>query len=619
MAPAAKRAKAEPAQPAQPAPLFTQSASFDSELDSLFAAGSHAPPPAPPVEHNDMEDEEEHEGDEMQDEEDGHDDEEDGQNDEEDGQDDEEDGQDDQDGEDDDGEDDNASDASAADTKEIMDAFELDEQDVAENTKSARSRRRLALEGADENDVQRNKRTIFLGNVPVETISNRAARKQLIRHIENVSPYPECTRVVSLRFRSVSFSVPTANLMGESEEAENASIRRRERARKFRELQGLEPREKSSSQPLLTTHQKRKVAFINHNLNEKAQTVNAYARLGTPSLVHQHSGSTDALDPRLSGAILAALVAAAANNSLFGGRHLRADVVQPLETHEMIAAGLDQKRLPDGSYIGGHNSGSADLKRTAFIGNLDFETNEEEVRELFERIVREERGPPPAMQTSLRLDGADTTTLPGSWVQSVRIVRDKATQLGKGFAYVKFLDPICVDEVVAVHEAEEAFIAAARPQKAGAHQAPVAKPIALAEGEEFRRRLKLRKRALRVSRCKNSADIARRAQQQLRTPRVNPRERSSGGPSPGGTSPTIARARARPAETRERAEYLGKLSKEQRAAAKKNDADRQARRLQKKQDKVRAAKVAAVAGKGRERVKLPQRAQAKAVAKRRAK
>lgn len=614
MAPAAKRAKAEPA---QPAPLFTQSASFDSELDSLFAAGSHAPPPAPQVEQDDKEDDEE---DGQDDDEDGQDDQ-DGQDDDEDAQDDqdEQDDQDDQDDGEDDGEDDNASDASAADTKEIMDAFELDEQDVAENTTSARSRRRLALEGADENDVQRNKRTIFLGNVPMETIKNRAARKQLIRHIENVSPYPECTRVVSLRFRSVSFSVPTTNLMGESEEAENASIRRRERARKFRELQGLEPRENPNSQPLLTTQQKRKVAFINQNLNDKAQTVNAYARLGTPSLVHQHSGSTDALDPRLSGAILAALVAAAANNSLFGGRHLRADVVQPLETHEMIAAGLDQKRLPDGSYIGGHNSGSADLKRTAFIGNLDFETNEEEVRELFERIVREERGPPPTVQTSLRLDEADTTTLPGSWVQSVRIVRDKATQLGKGFAYVKFLDPICVDEVVAVHEAEEAFIAAARPQKAGVHQAPVAKPIELAEGEEFRRRLKLRKRALRVSRCKNSADIARRAQQQLRTPRVNPRVRSSGAPSPGGTSPTIARARARPAETRERAEYLGTLSKEQRATAKKNDADRQARRLQKKQDKVRAAKAAAVAGKGRERVKLPQRAQAKAAAKRRAK
>lgn len=614
MAPAAKRAKTAPA------PLFTQSASFDSELDSLFAAGSHAPPPAPQIEQDDEDeqDDEQEDGDEDDDEDGEQDGEQDGEEDDE--EDDEEEDEDREENVDEDNEEDNdASDASVAETKEIMDAFDLDEQDVAENTKSARSRRRLALEGADESDVQRNKRTIFLGNVPMETINNRAARKQLIRHIEKISPYPECTRVVSLRFRSVSFSVPTTNLMGESEEAENASIRRRERARKFRELQGLEPRENQNSQPLLTTQQKRKVAFINHNLNDKAQTVNAYARLGTPSLVHQHSGNTDALDPRLSGAILAALVAAAANNSLFGGRHLRADVVQPLETHEMITAGLDQKRLPDGSYIGGHNSGSADLKRTAFIGNLDFETNEEEVRELFERIVREERGPPPAVQTSLRLDEADTTTLPGSWVQSVRIVRDKATQLGKGFAYVKFLDPICVDEVIAVHEAEEAFIAAARPQKAGAHQAPVAKPIELAEGEEFRRRLKLRKRALRVSRCKNSAEIARRAQQQLRTPRVNPRVRSSGAPSPGGTSPTIARARARPAETRERAEYLGTLTKEQRAAAKKNDADRQARRLQKKQDKVRAAKVAAVAGKGRERVRLPQRAQAKAAAKRRAK
>ena len=411
--------------------------------------------------------------------------------------------------------------------------------------------------------------------------------------------------------------MPTSDLSAESEEAANASTRRRERARKFRELQAADSNtETPPGQPLLTAQQKRKVAFINQDINDKAQSVNAYVRLGEPSIVHEHIGSSTELDKRVSGALLTALVAAAVNNTEFHGHHLRADVVKTLETHEMIAAGLDVKRLPDGSYIGGHNTTSADLKRTAFIGNLDFEATEEAVRELFERLVREERGDPPVQRTSLRLDGADEVERPSAWVQSVRIVRDKATQLGKGFAYVKFLDTACVDELIALHEAEEAFIAAARPQKAGMLEAKVAKPVQLAPGEEFRRRLKLNKRALRVSRCKNSADMARRAEHQ-RAPSANPRVRPAGAKASGAPSQTVPRKR--PAEMHKRAEFLGTLTKEQRMAAKKNDADRQARRLQKKQAKQRAAKVAAAVGKGRERVQLPQRAQAKAAAKRRSK
>ena len=52
-----------------------------------------------------------------------------------------------------------------------------------------------------------------------------------------------------------------------------AATRRRERARKFRELQG-EP----AQPPPLTGAQKRKIAYINKDVNERADTVNAYAR-----------------------------------------------------------------------------------------------------------------------------------------------------------------------------------------------------------------------------------------------------------------------------------------------------------------------------------------------------
>lgn len=451
-------------------------------------------------------------------------------------------------------------------------------------------------------------------------------RKQLLRHIEAQSPYPECTAVVSLRFRSVSFAVPTSDMALPDDGEATAATRRRERARKFRELQG-EP----AQPPPLTGAQKRKIAYINKDVNERADTVNAYARLGEPALVHRHRRVEAPLDERLRGPVLALLVARAVDNSTFGERHLRADLVQALAPHEIVAAGLDQVRLADGSNLA--QTAGVDPKRTIFVGNLDFETTEEEIRALFERLAREERGDPAPVPKGFRLDGTPSRTVPGDWVVGVRIVRDKATQLGKGFAYVKFVDSACVDEMVAMHEAEEAFVAAGKPQvRGGARSAAkaVSKP-ALAEGQEFRRRLKLRKRALRVSRCRQPGSKERALPQALGkrgapaiaspetkrrvagSPRTPPsqrpaRWRSSGAPTPGGSSPDVRVAQ------RQQASLLATMTKEQRATHKKQDPERQARRLEKKQTKKQAQKMASRLGEGRERVKLPQRGTAKKMA-----
>lgn len=431
--------------------------------------------------------------------------------------------------------------------------------------------------------------------------------------------------MAALRFRSISFSVPTTDFAAPSEEAASAATRRRERARKFRELQGEQPA--PTDRPLLTAQQKRKVAYINQELNEKADAVNAYVRLGEPRLAAAHGDEEPELDERLTGPVLAALVAGTVDNSVFDGRHLRADVVVPLAPHEIIAAGLDKQRTADGSYIGAGAAGAHDPKRTVFVGNLDFEAHEEELRELFERLVREERGNPPAdlHAAPLRLDSqpceedsavaqAFRELHPPEWVQSVRIVRDRATQLGKGFAYVKFLDPQCVDELVAIHEAEEAFIAAARPGRANAPAKP-AKTVQLEEGQEFRRRLKLRKRALRVSRCKAGGKRGRDEPQTAPGRPAVPAKRGAPGNDAGARSnkkraPVPIKAPDAAAAS-ERAAYLATLSKEQRAMFKKNDPERQARRMQKKQNKSAQQKAADALGKGRERVKLPQKSQAK--------
>ena len=64
-------------------------------------------------------------------------------------------------------------------------------------------------------------------------------------------------------------------------------------------------------------------------------------------------------------------------------------------------------------------------RRTCFIGGLDFAESEEKLRTWVETTLTKERGEPDA-----------DDELETRWVERVRIVRDKATGLGKGFAYV---------------------------------------------------------------------------------------------------------------------------------------------------------------------------------------
>lgn len=68
-----------------------------------------------------------------------------------------------------------------------------------------------------------------------------------------------------------------------------------------------------------------------------------------------------------------------------------------------------------------------DSRLSIFVGNLDFASTEQDLRVYFEGVVATERGPPPESDKE------------STWVTRVRIVRDKDTQLGKGFAYVQFI------------------------------------------------------------------------------------------------------------------------------------------------------------------------------------
>ncbi|EPQ27071.1 uncharacterized protein PFL1_05355 [Pseudozyma flocculosa PF-1] len=641
---------------------------------------------------------------------------------------------------------------------------------------AVRKPKNAQFEDVDEPSELKDKRTLFIGNVPIEAVKSKSLQRRLRRHLASLSPYPGVTKITSLRFRSIPFAVPTDDFTAESEEAAAKLAKRRERSKNYKEaLAAVEGKDAASAHQFLTAKQKRKVAYINQDINSHADTVNAYVTLGYPDAVFRHinqtrrakqqereqaeeqeqadeqdaattgkgdgegsakpkKGSTGSkeqrqpadelagFDKRLTAPVLAALLASIADGQLFEGRHLRVDLVKPLEASEVIAAGLDKVTTAEGSLVGSAASGTTDPKRTLFVGNLDFEVKDEEIRTFFEKLLADERGPPPdtlipvvgldgkppvqptlyrssakaggqgegedddddgAASSDDESDAEDERTAAAadrmlalhaaSWVRSVRVIRDKATQMGKGIAYVRFLDTECVDEIMAIHEAEEAFFASVRG--GGAKGAAGGKggggrnisnsalaSTAIAVGgkqSEFRRRLKLRGRVLRVSRCKATTNATRNgpgggntrqgrtqrrdqatpSSDEPRTPArgSRPGYRSSGAPTPNGSSPKFGSDR--PAQSRaaststtptkkhgpasssgggapakpppasaaalEKASMLAKLGKEERAAFKRNDAERQQRRMEKKNKKKAASKILKDAGSGRDKVKLP--------------
>lgn len=118
----------------------------------------------------------------------------------------------------------------------------------------------------------------------------------------------------------------------------------------------------------------RKAAFVTHKLHEKQKTVNAYIVYKTKE---------------------AARAALKLNGSIVLDRHIRVDSVAHPAPH--------------------------DATRCVFIGNLDFEAQEENLWRHFASCGK---------------------------VESVRVVRDATTNVGKGFAYVQFEDGTSVEQAL---------------------------------------------------------------------------------------------------------------------------------------------------------------------------
>lgn len=249
--------------------------------------------------------------------------------------------------------------------------------------------------------------------------------------------------------------------------------------------------------------------------HESAAACNAY-------LVFEHARPDRPANlPPLMNPFDAAAAALAANGTEFMGNTLRVDTMRSPAAAALSSASTSLSKrdawLPSGT----------DPKSCVFVGGLDYAAKEEDVRAFFEALVVSERGAPSE----------------GTYVTSVRLIRDRDTQLGKGFGYVHFVDRESVDEVIALPSTK----------------------------------LKFAKRPIRVQQCKTLPGAQKR-------PVLSA--------VPAGSKKAPKKLRTAPAVmpkgNPELGEKLKNLSKDERKAAKASDAERLARRLAKKQAKVAA-------------------------------
>ena len=249
--------------------------------------------------------------------------------------------------------------------------------------------------------------------------------KQFKRHILSFVP---TAKIESVRFRSIAFQKPTTKLPSETDPAPSPSDLSR-RATKDKDPLRQHDIDRISSwrgskdssttdseKKFLTPQEKKRVAFIKQDFHGDGDAVNAYIVFAHPPPKETAKRSENAPPlPDIMDPYEAAKVAVEqCDGTTFEGKTVRVDSV----------------RKGGAGDTGGEGLG--DPKLSIFVGNLDFSSKEEDLRVFFETLVTNERGARPQ-------DSEDEEKARSSrWVTRVRIIKDKDTQLGKGFAYVQF-------------------------------------------------------------------------------------------------------------------------------------------------------------------------------------
>lgn len=273
-------------------------------------------------------------------------------------------------------------------------------------------------------------------------------QKQFKRHFTSLVP---TAKIESVRFRSVAFAAPTAKLpsaeddtgKGKSKGKQPAIDEKdkegrqhdRDRATSWRAKKGGEEEEPDKKQ-YLTPKEKKRIAFIRHELHSGVDAVNAYVVFAHPIPdAGARPANVPPPAPTMDPYEAARLAAERCDGTVFMERTIRVD---------RVGKGGDGAQGPSVPV--------GDPKLTIFVGNLDFASKEEDLRAFFEALVVKERGAPGEASEESSEDededsaeegeageGKSSVPKPRTWVKRVRIVRDKDTQLGKGFAYVQFV------------------------------------------------------------------------------------------------------------------------------------------------------------------------------------
>lgn len=229
--------------------------------------------------------------------------------------------------------------------------------------------------------------------------------------------YPQSgAKIESIRFRSVAFKAPTNPQALKEESTTSKPSRKQDRAFSYR-IGKDEDASTGGSNPktYLSPAEKKRIAFIKGEFHDQAASVNAYAVFAYQDPAQARAGTDlETMEPSK----IAAAVVELLDGTQFEGRTLRVDhVAAPTNDHG--------------------NTAVRDPASTVFVGNLEFTANEEDLRVFFETLLTAEMGPPSDDSKSKEAESEEHQRMP-HWVSSVRIIRDKDTQLGKGFGYVRF-------------------------------------------------------------------------------------------------------------------------------------------------------------------------------------
>ena len=208
----------------------------------------------------------------------------------------------------------------------------------------------------DGSSIDKSDRTVFLGNVSIEAIKSKSAKKLLLNHLSSCLPQLPSVgvphKVESLRFRSTAF------------------------------VSGVGPKRAAYARKEL--------------MEETTHSTHAYVVYTTQ--------------------IAAKKAATSLNGTIVLDRHLRTDhVSRPAEI---------------------------DHRRCVFVGNLGFVDEEIVETETTSRIKeRKRRGKHPADAE----EGLWRSFSNAGKIESVRVIRDKSTRVGKGIAYVQYHDANSVE------------------------------------------------------------------------------------------------------------------------------------------------------------------------------